>query len=125
MSEQDSGKSIPGGGPHAVLRRYLIARSPAALLADAAIVLVLAFIASHLWTALADAMPMEQRSRPAESLIDAITRPNTLMQTAYSVLFYLSWFLAIWAAARQLASGRFSADTERPPARPGETECGS
>lgn len=125
MGEREPANSTPGGGPHAVLRRYLIARSPAALLADAAVVLVLAFVASHLWTALADAMPMEQRSRPADSLIDALTRPNTLMQTAYSVLFYLSWFLAIWAAARQLASGRFSADIGRPAATPDEGERGS
>lgn len=104
MGEWEPSESIPKAGLHAKLSWYLIARSPAALLADTVILLVLAFLASHLWTALADATPLEERSRAAGSILAALARPATLMQTAYSVLFFLSWFLVIWAAARQLAS---------------------
>ena len=113
MAERGPSDSIPKAGLHAKLSWHLIARSPAALLADAVIVLVLAFLASHLWTALADATPLEQRSRPAGSILAALARPATLMQTAYSSLFYLSWVLAIWAAARQLASVRLRAVGDR------------
>ncbi len=123
MSEWEPSDSIPKGGPHAKLSWYLIARSPAALLADAAILLVLAFLASHLWTALADATPLEERSRAAGSILAALARPATLMQTAYSSLFYLSWFLVIWAAVRQLASIRPPAVGD-PPARKADSEGG-
>ncbi len=90
-------------GPHRLLTLYFLRRSPAALFTDAVLVLIAGYIASHLWTAIADAMPLDQRGRPAESLFAALARPASLMQTLYSILYSLSWFLAIWSAVRLLA----------------------
>ena len=92
------------GGPHAILTRYLAHRAPAALLVDAAALLVLAFVASHLWVAIADATSIEYRTKPADSLVAGITRPASIMQTVFSVLYHAAWILAGWAAVRQVAS---------------------
>ncbi|VAX42853.1 hypothetical protein MNBD_PLANCTO03-1085 [hydrothermal vent metagenome] len=91
-------------GPHRLLTLYLSRRSPAALLTDAILVMIASFVASHLWNAIASAMPFDQRAQPADSIFAAVARPAALMQTLFSILFYLGWFLVIWSTARLLAA---------------------
>lgn len=91
-------------GAHAKLTRYLGDRTPAALLVDAAVLLLLSFVASHIWVAIADTTSFEYRTKPADSLVAALTRPASIMQTVYSVLYHAAWVLAGWAAVRHIAT---------------------
>jgi hypothetical protein len=97
----DDNRSAPG--PLALFHRYLRVRSPAGLMADAFIVLVLYMVVTHLWAGAWEATPIPQRTAEAESLFVATLRLSTLMQSLSTFLFWAAIFMLVWAVARLLA----------------------
>lgn len=102
------------GGLFASLKWYLTHRSPAALLIDATILLILAQIMSHIWSAILDVDAANYRGTPEETLLSALTKPRHIFGTAHGLLFYPAWILAAWAVARQISAREMPAQTTTP-----------
>jgi hypothetical protein len=113
MTETHGFSPEPGKGPHAMIADYLQRRSPARLAADAAALMLLTSVCSHLWTATSDTMEPAARSQPAPTLLAAVARPQALLGTLYTVLFHLTWMLFAWAGIRLLAGALATCQTHR------------
>jgi hypothetical protein len=99
-------------GPLSLAVRYLKHRGPASMMLDAIIVMAAYLIVSHVWSAYVS-LPRSNSIGQPSSLFEALVTPAAFSHSLSSGLYYLAWFLAVWAAARLLADAVGSAGPRR------------
>ncbi len=89
--------------PVRVLQLYFRVRPPWKVAADGVMCFVAYGVFVHLWVAFGDVTSFEDRGRPAGSLVAALTRPTTVMQSISSFFYFLGPALFVWACVRLVA----------------------